>query len=71
METTRALIPFQGIIQPIPGVKGIRNYPEHDRRQDGIIYRGYGPYDEDRIYGRSGKKIVDPTTNGGIVDIYV
>ena len=73
METTRALIPFQGVIQPVTGVehKGIRNYLEHGQHRDGIIYRGFGPNDEDRIYGRSGKKVGGRTTNGGIIDMYV
>ena len=73
MNNTRALIPVQGLIQPINGIehKGIRNFPEHGRHQDGIIYRGYGPYGEDRIYGRSGKKMGDQVKNGEIIDIYV
>ena len=74
IQTTKALVPVQGSIQPIPNIvhKDIEQYNDQKRHQDRIFSGVYNSYDRvNNIYGRFGKEVENQSLLGANVDLYV
>ena len=73
IETTKALVPVQGVIQPIITIenKGIDHYNGYNRHKGRIISVGYRPNRVHSTYGARGKEVENHVVVGGNIDIYV
>lgn len=69
-----AMIPVKQGIRPIVHIDqgGLISYRDRYQTQDGIVFRGYVPTDQETTaYGRSGRPRKNDQATGEIVDLYI
>jgi hypothetical protein len=73
IQTETAIVPFQGIIQPLRSIdQKILKYSEGNRyRQNEMAAIDYGSDEAGNIYGRFGKELKSEYSLGENIDIYI
>lgn len=72
-EITKAVVPFQGTIQPVTVIGNKLTYQNNglNRYNEKTVPSNYRPYIGNNSYGRLGKRLDDQFTLGGNIDIYI
>ena len=73
VSASTALVPYQGIVMPLPAIdkKGVSPFLHRDQPGGRMRFLGYGMTKGGVFYGSSGRWVGEPPENGKSVDLYV
>ena len=73
VDVTRALVPVQGLVQPLVGVheKAVTKFSMHDQPRGGMRFLGYGHTRGGQLYGQGGRPLSEERAGGSLVNLYV